>query len=85
VVLKSTHAQDSTLNLAPAVVHEVTILGSRCGPFPEAIQALARKQIEVSPMISRTFRLERGLEAMAAAADPDNIKVLLKISRPGGR
>jgi alcohol dehydrogenase len=85
VVLKSTHAQDSTLNLAPAVVDEVTILGSRCGPFPEAIQALARKQIEVSPMISRTFRLERGLEAMAAAADPDNIKVLLRISRPGGR
>jgi threonine dehydrogenase-like Zn-dependent dehydrogenase len=85
VVLKSTHADEAALNLAPAVVGEVTILGSRCGPFPEAIGALARKEIDVSPMISRTFRLERGVEALAAAAEPDNIKVLLKITPPGGR
>ena len=85
IVLKSTYAHDSTLNLAPAVVGEVTILGSRCGPFPEAIGALARRQIDVSPMISRTFRLERGIEALAAAAEPANIKVLLKITPPGGR
>ncbi|HUU82399.1 MAG TPA: alcohol dehydrogenase catalytic domain-containing protein [Phycisphaerae bacterium] len=85
IVLKSTYAQQATLNLAPAVVSEVTILGSRCGPFPEAIGALARKQIDVSPMISRTFRLERGIEALGAAADPGNIKVLLKIAPPAGR
>ncbi len=85
IVLKSTYARRAALSLAPAVVSEVTILGSRCGPFPEAIQALARKQIEVSPMISRSFRLERGPEAFAAAAEPQNVKVLLKIAAPGGR
>ena len=80
VVLKSTYADAGPIDLAPAVVGEVTVLGSRCGPFSEAISALARKQIDVSSMISRTFRIERGTEALKAAADPDNIKVLLKMT-----
>lgn len=85
IVLKSTHAQEVAVNLAPAVVSEVTILGSRCGPFGEAIQALARRQIEVSSMISRTFRLERGVEALEAAAAPENVKVLLRVTPSGKR
>jgi len=80
VVLKSTYAESSSLNLAPVVIDEVKILGSRCGPFPEAINALARKQIDVSLMIARTYKIERGLEALEAAADPNNIKVLLRIN-----
>ncbi len=79
VVLKSTYAGDRGPNLAAAVVNEVTILGSRCGPFPEAINALTRKQVDVRSMISRTYPLERGVEALAAAADPANVKVLLRI------
>lgn len=85
IVLKSTYAGLKAPNLARAVVGEVTILGSRCGPFPEAINALARKQIDVHPMISRTFPIERGLEALEAAADPANVKVLLKINPRSGR
>ena len=85
IVLKSTYAGGGQLNLAPAVIGEVTILGSRCGPFPEAIRALARRQIDVSSMISRTFRLDRALEAFQAAGDPQNIKVLLRVGTPGGR
>jgi len=82
IVLKSTYAGPAAIDLAPAVVAEINVLGSRCGPFPEALRALARKEIDVGSMISRTFRLDRGLEALAAAADPENIKVLLQVSHP---
>ncbi|MCP4250981.1 MAG: alcohol dehydrogenase catalytic domain-containing protein [bacterium] len=85
VILKSTYAQQAPVNLAPVVVGEVNVMGSRCGPFPEAIRALARRQIDVGSMISRTVRLDRGLEALEAAADPDNIKVLIKVDGPRGR
>lgn len=80
IVLKSTHAGGEVVNLSPAVIHEVTILGSRCGPFSEAIRALARREIEVSSMVSRVLRIDRGVEAFAAAADPEHLKVLLKIN-----
>ena len=80
LVLKSTLAGPGRLNLAPVVVNEIEVLGSRCGPFADAIDALARKEIDVSSMVSRTFRIEHGVGAMAAAGEPENIKVLLKIN-----
>jgi alcohol dehydrogenase len=80
IVLKSTYAGGGQIDLAPAVIHEVTILGSRCGPFAEAINALVRRQIDVSSMITRSFRIDRGLEAFEAAQAPEVIKVLLKIN-----
>ncbi len=79
IVLKSTHASVGELNLAPLVVNEITLQGSRCGPFSDAIAALARNQIQVDAMVSRTFDLERAVEACAAASQPDNIKVLLRM------
>jgi threonine dehydrogenase-like Zn-dependent dehydrogenase len=79
IVLKSTHAGDSRLNLAPLVVNEITLLGSRCGPFPDAINALARREIDVESMISRQLPLSRGVEAFELAADPRYIKILLKV------
>lgn len=80
IVLKSTYAEGKPLNLAPVVVNEITLLGSRCGPFAEAIDALARREIEVSSMVVRAFRIERGLEAFEACAHPDSIKVLLRVN-----
>jgi len=79
IVLKSTYSEAGPLNLAPLVIHEVRVLGSRCGPFGEAINALARGAINVRPLISRTYPIEKALEAFEAAADPENLKVLLKI------
>ena len=81
IVLKSTHADDKcmALNLAPIVVNELTLLGSRCGPFSEAIAALARRAVDVLPMITRTFPLDEARAAFAAAADPEHVKVLLRI------
>ena len=81
IVLKSTFAGAESPNLAPVVVNEVRLLGSRCGPFPEAINALARQAVEVRSMISRTFPIERAVEAVEACSDPDNMKILLSIGR----
>jgi len=77
VVLKSTVAQGKPLNLAPVVVDEITIVGSRCGPFREAIRALAQKEIDVVSLIHRRMKIEQGVEAMELAGRPGVLKVLL--------
>ena len=78
IVLKSTYAASGLLNLAPLVINEVTLLGSRCGPFVDALAALARAEIHVDTMVSRTYDLANAVDAVAAAADPGNIKILLR-------
>lgn len=77
IVLKSTVAQGKPLNLAPLVIDEINVVGSRCGPFREAIRALAEKRIDVASLISRRMRIEQGVEAMELAARPGVLKVLL--------
>jgi alcohol dehydrogenase len=77
IVLKSTAAAGKPLNLAPLVIDEVVVIGSRCGPFKEAIRALAARQIDVVSLIHRRMRLEQGVEALALAARPGVLKVLL--------
>ncbi len=81
ILLKSTSAKPWTIDLSPAVVNEVTILGSRCGPYAEAINALARKQIDVLSMVSRIFPLHKAVEAIEVAETPGTIKVLLEVSK----
>lgn len=77
VVLKSTVAAGKPLNLAPVVIDEVQIIGSRCGPFREALTALAEKRIDVTSLIHRRMKIEQGVEAMALAGRPGVLKVLL--------
>ncbi len=79
IVLKSTAAAGKALNLAPLVIDEITVIGSRCGPFREAIRALAAKQIDVVSLIHRRMRIEQGVEAMELAGRPDVLKVLLTL------
>jgi threonine dehydrogenase-like Zn-dependent dehydrogenase len=81
IVLKSTYAEGGVGTLSPVVVDEVTVVGSRCGPFSEALASLARRDVEVRSMVSRVFGLEKGLEAFEASADRGTIKVLLNIGR----
>lgn len=77
-VLKSTYRGEISVALAPFVVDEITVVGSRCGPFAPALRLLERKQVDVTPLISERFRLEQGLEAMQAAARPGMMKVLIE-------
>ena len=77
VVLKTTTAAGAPLNLAPVVIDEISVIGSRCGPFREAIRALAEKRVDVASLIHRRMKLEQGVEAMALAGRPGVLKVLL--------
>jgi threonine dehydrogenase-like Zn-dependent dehydrogenase len=77
LVLKSTAAQGKPLNLAPVVIDEINIVGSRCGPFKEAIKALAEKAVDVTSLIHKRMKIEQGVEAMELAGRPGVLKVLL--------
>jgi len=77
VVLKTTAASGALINLSSVVVDEINIIGSRCGPFREAISALAAKRVDVASLIHRRMKLEQGVEAMELAGRPGILKVIL--------
>ncbi len=79
IALKSTYAGSQTVALAPLVIDEITLIGSRCGPFPEALAALARRDVDVAHLISGRLPLERGVEALELAGRPDVVKVILDV------
>jgi 2-desacetyl-2-hydroxyethyl bacteriochlorophyllide A dehydrogenase len=78
LVLKSTYRGDVTLDLAPFVVDEITIVGSRCGPFAPALRLLDRGQVDPTPLIGDTFALADAVEAVQAAMQPGALKMLLR-------
>ena len=64
--------------LAPVVIHEITVVGSRCGLFPPALEAMAQKKVSVAPMIEKIYPLIEGTDAVAHAARPGTRKILLR-------
>jgi len=80
VVMKTTVAAAHHLSLAAIVIDEISVIGSRCGPFNEAIEALAAKQVDVSTLITHRFLLRQAEQAMAKARDADAMKVVFEIS-----
>jgi threonine dehydrogenase-like Zn-dependent dehydrogenase len=80
IVLKTTVAGQQTLAWAPFVIDEVTLVGSRCGPFDQAIAALEKGQVQVQPLISQRFDLSRGLDALARAQTKGILKVLIDVT-----
>ena len=80
IVLKTTVAGQQTLPWAPFVIDEVTLVGSRCGPFDQALAALEKGQVQVQPLISGRFDLSRGLDALSRAQTKGILKVLLDVS-----
>jgi threonine dehydrogenase-like Zn-dependent dehydrogenase len=80
IVLKTTVAGQQTLAWAPFVIDEVTLIGSRCGPFDRALDALEKGHVKVEPLISDRFDLTRGLDALARAQTKGALKVLLDVS-----
>ena len=79
LILKSTVADRSTLNLAPIVIDEIRVQGSRCGPFEPALYALSRKLLDVRPLISATYSLDEGIAAFKYAEQPGVLKVLIRV------
>jgi threonine dehydrogenase-like Zn-dependent dehydrogenase len=80
IVLKTTVAGTQTLAWAPFVIDEVTLVGSRCGPFDRALAALAAGRVDVRPLISTRFDLSNGVDALATARDKSVLKVLIDVS-----
>ncbi len=82
IVLKTTVAGDQTMAWAPVVIDEVTIVGSRCGPFDQALAALEAGRVSVLPLVSGRFGLSNGIEALAQASQKSVMKVLLDVGAP---
>ena len=78
VILKSTIASRENLDLTPTIINEITLIGSRCGLFKPAIDALASGIISVNSMIDSTFPLEKFEDAIVHAKNPNTLKVFLK-------
>lgn len=81
IVLKSTFHGETSVALSPLVVDEITLVGSRCGPFRAALDRLANRRIDVRPLVDGVYPLERFEEAFAAAAA--GRKVILRPRAPG--
>lgn len=80
LVLKSTYAGNLSLDASSLVVDEITLIGSRCGPFPPALELLATAKVDVEPLIHAHYPLSQGLSAFEAAQGRGVLKVLLDIS-----
>ena len=78
VILKSTIASRENLDLTPTIVNEITVIGSRCGLFKPAIDALASDIISIDDMIDSTFSIDEISEAIKRAREPQAMKVFLK-------
>ncbi len=80
LVLKSTYHGNMEVNMTSVVVDEITIVGSRCGPFHKALRWLEQGRVDVLSMVDAEFPLEQGEEALEYAARPGVLKVALSIS-----
>ena len=80
LVMKSTYAGELTVNASMLVVDEITLVGSRCGPFAPALALLASGEVEVQDLIAARYPLRDGVHAFAEAARPGVLKVLVEVA-----
>jgi threonine dehydrogenase-like Zn-dependent dehydrogenase len=80
IVLKSTYNNDLNVSLTMVVVDEVSLIGSRCGPFDPAIRLLANRQVEVDRLIQARYSLDEGVKAFERAAMKGTLKVIVTMS-----
>jgi threonine dehydrogenase-like Zn-dependent dehydrogenase len=78
LVLKSTFHAAAQVETWPIVVKEITVVGSRCGPFRPALALLRSGRVDPRPLISRVFDLKDAAEALRCAQRPGLMKVLLR-------
>jgi threonine dehydrogenase-like Zn-dependent dehydrogenase len=81
VIMKSTVHGLVPIDTAPAIVNEITLIGSRCGRFEPALKLLASGKVKVAGLISDEFPLDRAKDAFARAATKGILKVLLRPPR----
>lgn len=69
------------IDLSRVVVDEITIVGSRCGPFPPALDAISAGRIDVKPLISAVFPFSQVIAALRMAERKESLKVLIDFKR----
>ena len=79
IVMKTTVAGEHHQSLAAIVIHELNLIGSRCGPFDKAIDSLATGKIDVSNLITHRYPLGHVEDAFASAVSPDAFKVIFEV------
>jgi threonine dehydrogenase-like Zn-dependent dehydrogenase len=80
LVMKSTYAGEMTINASSLVVDEITVVGSRCGPFQKAIDLLASRKIDVQNLVEATYPIDQAITAFGHARRSGALKVLVKCS-----
>lgn len=80
LVLKTTMAGRPPMSLAPIVIDELHVVGSRCGPFEPALAALADGSVDVAPLVQARYSLEEAGRALDHVATQPVLKVLLDVS-----
>ena len=78
LVLKSTIADPAAVDLSPLVIHEMQLIGSRCGPFAPALEALETRRVDVSSLVDARVPLSRAHEALELAGRRGAQKVLIE-------
>ncbi len=78
IVLNSTYPGTTEVDLSALVVDEITVIGSRCGPFDKALALLAEGKVDPLPFIEATFPLQNAPLAFEHARRPATFKVLIK-------
>lgn len=77
VVLKSTVAEGRPINLAPVVIDEITVIGSRCGPFEPALEALSKRLINIRPLITEIFPFSKAKIAFDRTMEKGSLKIII--------
>ena len=80
LVMKSTYAGNLNVNASSLVVDEITLVGSRCGPFAPALTLLAAHKVDVRPLIHASYPLDDALTAFEHAQRRGTMKVLIRMS-----
>ena len=81
LVLKTTVSGRLSVDLAPVVINELTLVGSRCGNMKDAVALLERRAIDPTPLIRARYPLSLALEALEHARMPGVLKVLVEGSK----
>ncbi len=77
IVMKTTVAGNHDVSLASIVINEINLVGSRCGPFDQALSVLDSDSVDLTGLISHRFSLAEIDDAMRAAVSPEAFKVIL--------
>lgn len=78
IILKSTFHGKSDIDCSMIVVDELTVSGSRCGPFEAALRLLQSGLVDPQPLIHDRYSLDESIAAFERATQPGALKVLIE-------